>query len=99
MEPIHTLANGFGAYNGVVFIGGDNLVAKWYYETRYEVVKGGGGTSSQMLEARLRHQLQVLTKKLMDMALVAMVVLFHHLRSRPRSWSVRPSRLIWQLGT
>ena len=46
MEPIHTLANGFGAYNGVVFIGGDNLVAKWYYETRYEVVKGGGGTSS-----------------------------------------------------
>ena len=46
MEPIHTLANGFGAYNGVVFIGGDNLVAKWYYETRYEVVKGGGDSSS-----------------------------------------------------
>ena len=46
MEPIHTLANGFGAYNGVVFIGGDNLVAKWYYETKYEVVKGEGGDSS-----------------------------------------------------
>ena len=46
MEPLHTLANGFGDYQGVVFIGGDNLVAKWHYETRTEVVKSTSGGGS-----------------------------------------------------
>jgi len=46
MEPLHTLANGFGDYQGVVFIGGDNLVAKWNYETRTEVVKSTSGGGS-----------------------------------------------------
>ena len=32
MEPLHTLSNGFGDFENVVFIGGDNFVAKWYYE-------------------------------------------------------------------
>ncbi|KAL7548227.1 hypothetical protein ACHAWF_011514 [Thalassiosira exigua] len=32
-EPIHTLSNGFGAYVGTVFIGGDNFVSKWSYKT------------------------------------------------------------------
>lgn len=31
-EPLHALSNGFGSYAGTVFIGGDNLVAKWSYE-------------------------------------------------------------------
>ena len=28
-EPLHALANGFGDYDGTVFIAGDNMVAKW----------------------------------------------------------------------
>jgi hypothetical protein len=31
-EPLHALSNGFGSYNGTVFIAGDNLVAKWSYQ-------------------------------------------------------------------
>jgi hypothetical protein len=31
-EPLHALANGFGEYDGNVFIAGDNMVAKWSYE-------------------------------------------------------------------
>jgi hypothetical protein len=31
-DPLHALANGFGDYQGSVFIAGDNLVAKWSYE-------------------------------------------------------------------
>lgn len=46
MEPIHTLANGFGDHEGVVFIGGDNLVAKWYYETKTKTVSGTSNTGS-----------------------------------------------------
>ena len=38
-ENIHALANGFGEYEGTVFIAGDNLVAKWYFEERIETVK------------------------------------------------------------
>jgi len=33
-EPIHALANGFGAFEGAVFIAGDNSVTKWSYELR-----------------------------------------------------------------
>lgn len=32
MEPLHALTNGFGDFQNVVFIGGDNLVAQWYIE-------------------------------------------------------------------
>lgn len=32
MEPLHALSNGFGDFQNVVFIGGDNLVAQWYIE-------------------------------------------------------------------
>jgi len=35
-EPLHALANGFGEYEGTVFIAGDNLVAKWSYEKSTE---------------------------------------------------------------
>lgn len=28
-EPLHALSNGFGSYEGSVFIAGDNLVARW----------------------------------------------------------------------
>eukprot|EP00546_Thalassionema_frauenfeldii_P013997 CAMPEP_0178929612 /NCGR_PEP_ID=MMETSP0786-20121207/20717_1 /TAXON_ID=186022 /ORGANISM="Thalassionema frauenfeldii, Strain CCMP 1798" /LENGTH=851 /DNA_ID=CAMNT_0020605929 /DNA_START=723 /DNA_END=3278 /DNA_ORIENTATION=- len=31
-EPLHALANGFGDYEGTVFIGGDNFVVKWFYQ-------------------------------------------------------------------
>jgi len=31
-EPLHALANGFGDYDGTVFIAGDNIVAKWFYK-------------------------------------------------------------------
>jgi len=31
-EPLHALANGFGTYQGFVFIAGDNLVAMWGYQ-------------------------------------------------------------------
>eukprot|EP00978_Attheya_sp_CCMP212_P004246 scaffold9329_cov51-Attheya_sp.AAC.5 len=48
-EPLHTMSNGFGDHLGAVFIGGDNLVAKWYYEKRTVTVpiasKGGTSTS------------------------------------------------------
>ena len=30
--PLHALANGFGLYEGSVFIAGDNLVAKWSHQ-------------------------------------------------------------------
>jgi hypothetical protein len=33
-EPLHALANGFGMYDGTVFIAGDNLVAKWSHQPR-----------------------------------------------------------------
>mmetsp|Transcript_12570 Transcript_12570/g.18481 ORF Transcript_12570/g.18481 Transcript_12570/m.18481 type:complete len:1027 (+) Transcript_12570:193-3273(+) len=39
-EPLHALANGFGDYDGTVFIGGDNFVVKWFYQ------KSGTSTSS-----------------------------------------------------
>ena len=32
-EPIHALANGVGDFEGTVFIGGDNLVAMYYYDS------------------------------------------------------------------
>ena len=31
-EPLHALSNGFGNYDGSVFIAGDNLVARWYHQ-------------------------------------------------------------------
>jgi hypothetical protein len=31
-EPLHALSNGFGDYQGTVFIAGDNLVAMWSYK-------------------------------------------------------------------
>ena len=31
-EPLHALSNGFGAYDGSVFIAGDNLVARWAHQ-------------------------------------------------------------------
>jgi len=37
-EPLHALANGFGEYDGNVFIAGDNLVAKWSYEKSPDTV-------------------------------------------------------------
>lgn len=33
-EPLHALANGFGDYDGTVFIAGDNFVAKWSYQVK-----------------------------------------------------------------
>lgn len=36
-DPLHALANGFGTYEGSVFIAGDNLVAKWSYEPQSNV--------------------------------------------------------------
>jgi len=44
-EPLHSLANGFGDFDGTVFIAGDNLVAAWYYEEKTEVDKSPSGTS------------------------------------------------------
>jgi Protein tyrosine and serine/threonine kinase len=35
-EPLHALSNGFGTYQGFVFIAGDNLIAKWGYQPRVE---------------------------------------------------------------
>jgi hypothetical protein len=40
-DPLHALANGFGDYQGSVFIAGDNLVAKWSYEASS---RSGGGS-------------------------------------------------------
>jgi Protein tyrosine and serine/threonine kinase len=31
-EPLHALSNGFGMYEGSVFIAGDNLVARWAHQ-------------------------------------------------------------------
>jgi len=31
-QPLHALANGFGDYDGTVFIAGENIVAKWSYQ-------------------------------------------------------------------
>lgn len=33
-EPLHALTNGFGSYEGTVFIAGDNMVAKWSYQPK-----------------------------------------------------------------
>ena len=33
-EPLHALSNGFGKYEGSVFIAGDNLVARWSYQPK-----------------------------------------------------------------
>lgn len=42
-EPLHSLANGFGDFEGTVFIAGDNLVAAWYYEEKTDVTKNANG--------------------------------------------------------
>jgi serine/threonine protein kinase len=42
-EPLHALSNGFGDYEGTVFIAGDNLVAKWSYQAQ----KAGSETDSE----------------------------------------------------
>lgn len=36
-EPLHALSNGFGDFEGTVFIAGDNLVAKWSYQKNTDV--------------------------------------------------------------
>lgn len=33
-EPLHALTNGYGKYEGNVFIAGDNLVARWSYKVK-----------------------------------------------------------------
>lgn len=48
-QPIHALANGFGAHEGTVFIAGNDLVAAYRYEDRIETVKktvSSSGSSS-----------------------------------------------------
>jgi len=48
MEPLHALSNGFGDFQDVVFIGGDNLVAQWYIEEITE-------TSTQSHSGETKH--------------------------------------------
>jgi serine/threonine protein kinase len=45
-EPLHALSNGFGEYEGSVFIAGDNFVAMWSYPTGGPVGAGGGGAGT-----------------------------------------------------
>jgi len=54
-EPLHALSNGFGSFEGSVFIAGDDLVARWYLEPRSSSTSGnnddddddtGGGGAS-----------------------------------------------------
>jgi hypothetical protein len=33
-EPLHALTNGYGKFEGNVFVAGDNLVARWYYKAK-----------------------------------------------------------------
>lgn len=42
-EPLHALSNGFGDYEGSVFIAGDNLVAMWSYKERSVTKSRGSG--------------------------------------------------------
>ena len=35
-EPLHALSNGFGSFEGSVFIAGDNLVARWSLQPRID---------------------------------------------------------------
>mmetsp|Transcript_5366 Transcript_5366/g.10361 ORF Transcript_5366/g.10361 Transcript_5366/m.10361 type:complete len:1057 (-) Transcript_5366:108-3278(-) len=41
-DPLHALANGFGTYEGSVFIAGDNLVAQWSADSQ-----GGYGSGDE----------------------------------------------------
>ena len=43
-EPLHALSNGFGDYEGTVFIAGDNLVAKWSYQKSTDGIDDGKTT-------------------------------------------------------
>jgi hypothetical protein len=43
-EPLHALSNGFGSYDGSVFIAGDNLVARWFHR---QVSTSSGESSSR----------------------------------------------------
>jgi serine/threonine protein kinase len=43
--PLHSLANGFGDYEGTVFIAGDNYVGAWYYKEKTQVTKTTSGVS------------------------------------------------------
>ena len=49
-EPLHALANGFGEYEGYVFIAGDNLVAQWSYKEQ-SVTKSGGSGRRELFSA------------------------------------------------
>lgn len=44
-EPLHALSNGFGDYQGSVFIAGDNLVAMWSYKKVTGDGNSGGRTT------------------------------------------------------
>ena len=48
-EPLHALANGFGEYEGTVFIAGDNLVAQWSY--REQRLSKSGDTDRRALSS------------------------------------------------
>ena len=54
-EPLHALANGFGDYEGTVFIAGDNIVAKWSMQPKsgndYNDAKGYIHRKSRWLSA------------------------------------------------
>jgi len=41
---LHTLSNGYDAFNGTVFIGGDNFVARWSYEKQTSYSKSSSNT-------------------------------------------------------
>lgn len=40
-EPLHALSNGFGSYEGSVFIAGDNLVARWSHQPASSITENG----------------------------------------------------------
>lgn len=58
-EPLHALSNGFGSYEGSVFIAGDNLVARWSHQpapssssTSSGRVNGSDGNASSREHSR-----------------------------------------------
>jgi len=46
-KPLHSLANGFAEHEGVVFIAGDDLVAKWLFVEQTITVKNENPSSSE----------------------------------------------------
>ena len=86
-EPLHALSNGFGEYEGCVFIAGDNLVAMWSYQKG--TVTGEKTSTSSSTNAQSQPYTEVLNNGQIIGAIMAIAQM-----AVPQSHDVVPGPII-----